>query len=193
MAGLPEGWRANDEAAARELVDQFLDRLVALARKRLSQRLASRVDPEDVVQSVFRTFFSGAKKGKWHIKDQNDLCKLLMRICVNKVLKQVEHHMAEKRDPRLEAEQGSRTTERLQQLLAHGPTPEAEVLFLDQLDALLRKLGPDDRRVVEMRMQGYSNEEIAAQLGTHDRKIRRIVERIRGLAERSGFAPERQG
>src|SRR6516165_11516048 len=106
-------WRAGDPEAARQLVDQYLDRLVAVARRRISQRLASRVDPEDIVQSVFRTFFCRAKQGKFQIKDQDDLCKLLMRITVHKVLKQVEHHTAGKRDPHMETEQGNRSLERM--------------------------------------------------------------------------------
>ena len=40
-----------------------------------------------------------------------------------------------------------------------------------------------------MRMQGFSNEEIAKELGIYDRKIRRIVERVRGLAEQEGITP----
>jgi RNA polymerase sigma-70 factor (ECF subfamily) len=189
MADPLDGLRANDQDAARQLVDRYLDRLVALARRRLSQRLASRVDPEDVVQSVFRTFFCRAKEGKFQIKDQDDLCKLLMRITVHKVLKQVEHHTAGKRDPRLETEQGNRTLERMSELLAHEPTPEAEVLFLDQLESLMAQLKPQERKILEMRMQGYNNEEIATELGIYDRKIRRVIERMRGLAEQAGLVP----
>ena len=189
-SALPDGWRAGDQDAARQLVDRYLDRLVALARRRLSQRLASRVDPEDVVQSVFRTFFCHAREGKFQIKDQDDLCKLLMRITVHKVLKQVEHHTAAKRDAYLEAEQGNRTLERMQELLAREPTPEAEVLFLDQLEHLLAQLRPKERKILEMRMQGYSNEDIMNELAIeHDRTIRRVMERVRGLAEQAGLKP----
>jgi len=189
VSDLLDGWRPDDPVAARQLVDRYLDRLVALARRRLSQRLASRVDPEDVVQSVFRTFFCRAREGKFQIKDQDDLCKLLMRITVHKVLKQVEHHTAGKRDPHLEIEQGSRTLERMQALLAKEPTPEAEVLFLDQLEHLLSKLQPKERKILEMRMQGYNNEEIAGELDVSERTIRRVVERMRGLAEQTGLRP----
>jgi RNA polymerase sigma-70 factor (ECF subfamily) len=190
MSALPDGWRAGDEDAARKLVDRYLDRLVALARRRLSQRLASRVDPEDVVQSVFRTFFCHAREGKFQIKDQDDLCKLLMRITVHKVLKQVEHHTAAKRDAHLETEQGNRTLERMHEVLSRDPTPEAEVLFLDQLEYLLGQLRPKERKILEMRMQGYSNDEIMKQLDIeHDRTIRRVMERVRGLAEQAGLKP----
>jgi RNA polymerase sigma-70 factor (ECF subfamily) len=190
MSSLPSGWRANDQDAARQLVDRYLDRLVALAKKRLSQKLAGRVDPEDIVQSVFRTFFYRAQQGKFEIKDQDDLCKLLMRITVHKVLKQVEHHTAGKRDAHLETAQGDRSVDRLHELLSREPTPEAEVLFLDQLEHLLNQLRPKERKILEMRMQGYSNEEIMKELSIdHDRTIRRVIERVRGLAEQAGLTP----
>ncbi|HXG11997.1 MAG TPA: sigma-70 family RNA polymerase sigma factor [Gemmataceae bacterium] len=197
MPKLPEGRAllellgAGDEEAARQVVDRYINRLVALARQRLSQRLASRVDPEDVVQSVFRTFFGRVKAGKFHIEDQDDLCKLLVRITVHKVLRQVEFHQAAKRDPHLEAEQGSRSQERLMELLDRDPSPEAAVAFLDQLEALFNTMTPRERQVLEMRLQGYSNDEIVAKLGlTNDRAIRRIFERIRSRAEQAGFSPK---
>jgi RNA polymerase sigma-70 factor (ECF subfamily) len=194
LSSRPEGSttmpkHADDEASAREVIDQYLHRLVELVRKRLSQRLAGRVDPEDVVQSVFRTYFAGKKEGKFDLKQREDVGKLLMKIALHKVLKQVEHHTAAKRDPRREAEQGNRTLERLQELRANGPAPEAEVVFIDTLEHWLRKLGPEARRVVELRMQGYTSQEIAAQLGTHDRKVRRIFERIREQAALTGLGP----
>jgi RNA polymerase sigma-70 factor (ECF subfamily) len=200
MAKLPEG-RAllqllgtGDEEAARQVVDRYLDRLVGLARQRLSQRLASRVDPEDVVQSVFRTFFGRVKAGRFHLEDQDDLCKLLMRITVHKVLRQVEYHTANKRNPNLETEQGNRSQERLTELLDREPSPEAAVAFIDHLESLLKKMRPQDRQILEMRMQGYSNEEIATKLDIkHDRTIRRVFERIRDQAEQVGLSPPEGG
>jgi RNA polymerase sigma factor (sigma-70 family) len=182
-------WRAGDPQAARQLVDQYLDRLLALAKRRISQRLASRVDPEDIVQSVFRTFFMRAKDGQFKLKDQDDLCKLLMRITVHKVLKQVEYHTAGKRDANLETEQGNRSTERMHELLAKEPTPEAQVEFIDQLEMLLSMYSPKERKILEMRMNGFSERDIAADLNVTDRTVRRLFERIRGQAEDAGFRP----
>jgi RNA polymerase sigma-70 factor (ECF subfamily) len=194
MAELPEPqflldlWRAGDEDAARQLFDRYVDRLVGLARRRISQRLASRVDPEDVVQSVFRTFFGRLKAGQFVIEDQDALTKLLVRITVHKTLRQVEYHQAAKRATKAETTQGSQSHERMQQLLDREPTPDEANAFLDQLEHFLNKLKPTERRVLELRMQGYSNEEIAEQLGTYDRKIRRVMERIRELAEQGGLS-----
>jgi RNA polymerase sigma-70 factor (ECF subfamily) len=180
-------WRAGNQDAARQLFDRYVDRLVALARRRIGSRLASRVDPEDVVQSVFRTVFGRLREGQFHIEEQDDLCKLLMRVTVHKVLRQVEYHGAAKRDAGLEAAQGEGPQERVLELLDREPPPETVVAFLDELEHFLTRLGPLERQVVELRLQGHSNEDVARQLGVVDRRVRRIVERVRGLAGQQEF------
>jgi DNA-binding CsgD family transcriptional regulator len=54
----------------------------------------------------------------------------------------------------------------------------------------LGRLRPQERQIVEMRVQGCSNDEIAAQLGIYDRKIRRVIEHVRALAEQEGLGEE---
>jgi RNA polymerase sigma factor (sigma-70 family) len=189
VRSLVELWRKGDQRAAEQLFTRYVDRLVPLARRRISQRLASRVDPEDVVQSVFRTFFGGLKEGRFDIQSQDDLCKLLMRITIHKTLRHIAFHKAAKRDPSQETIQSEEGQEQLIQLLGREPTPDDAVAFLDQLEHLLSRLGPQERQILEMRLQGYSNEDIAAKLGIYDRKIRRLFERVRGLAEQEGFTP----
>lgn len=176
-------WRAGDQKAAQALFDRYAERLMALARRRISQRLASRVDPEDVVQSVFRTFFVRAKEGQFQIEHADDLSKLLVRITVHKTLRQVEFHKAAKRDPGMETGQSDREHDRLKDVLDGEPTPQAQAAFLDQLEHFLGKLQPKEREILELRLQGLSNEDIAKKLGTYDRKIRRTLERVRGLAD----------
>ena len=156
-------WRQGDQNAARQIVDRYVDRLMTLARRRLSQRLASRVDPEDIVQSAFRSFFARAKEGRFVFAEQDDLCKLLVRITLHKTLRQVAFHKAAKRDPSAETEQGENHQASLLALLDGEPTPEAEVAFLDQLEHFFSQLRPQERQILEMRMQGYTNDEIAAE------------------------------
>ncbi len=149
----------------------------------LALRMNSRVDPEDVVQSVFRTFFSRMKNDQFEIHAEDDLFKLLVRITVHKTLRQIAHHKAAKRDPSQEMGQGSDANEMLMQAMAAEPTPETVVTFMDHLENFLGQLPEQDRQILEMRLQGYSTEEIAGKLGSYDRKIRRVLERIRTLAE----------
>jgi RNA polymerase sigma-70 factor (ECF subfamily) len=182
-------WRNGDEDAARQIVDRYIDRLLMVARRRISQRLASRVDAEDIVQSVFRTFFNRLKEGQFVFNDQDDLCKLLMRITLHKTLRRVAFHKAAKRDPAQETEQGEHHRERLLSILDEEPTPEAKVAFMDQLEHFLGQLRPEERLILEMRLQGFTNEEIAQKLGVYDRKIRRVIEHVRAIAEKEGLGP----
>jgi RNA polymerase sigma-70 factor (ECF subfamily) len=189
-AAPPNPWSTGDEDAARQLFDRYADQLVLLARKRISQRLASRIDAEDIVQSVFRTFFHRAKQGQFHLEEPDDVCKLLARITVHKTFRQIAFHRRAKRDASQETAQGDDSQDMLLKLLAGEPTPEEAAAFVDQLEHFFASLTPEQRRILELRMEGYSNVEIAEQLGITDRKIRRIMERVRALAEKEGLTPE---
>jgi RNA polymerase sigma-70 factor, ECF subfamily len=180
-------WRQGDQEAARQIVERYIDRLLLLARSRISQRLASRFDAEDIVQSVFRTFFMHVKEGQFVFAHQDDLCKLLVRITLHKTLRQVAFHKAAKRDPSQETDQGEHHREQLMALLDGEPSPEATAAFLDQLEHFFSQLLPQERQILEMRLQGFSNEEIAKKLDVYDRKIRRVIEHIRDIAEKEGL------
>ena len=181
--------RQGDEGAARAIVDRYSGQMLLLARRRISQRLASRIDAEDIVQSVFRTFFVRLKEGQFSFADQDDLCKLLMRITLHKTLRQVAYHKAAKRDPNMETPHGEHHHEQLMALFDEEPTQEATVAFLDQLEHFLAQLRPQEREILEMRLQGNSNEEIASKLGIYDRKIRRVIEHVRAIAQKEGLTP----
>lgn len=180
-------WRQGDQDAARQIVERYIDRLLLLARSRISQRLASRVDAEDIVQSVFRTFFLRVKDGQFAFADQDDLCKLLVRITLHKTLRQVAFHKAAKRDPSQETDQGDLHREQLLALLDTEPSPEATVAFLDQLEHFFSQLLPQERQILELRLQGFSNDEIAKKLNVYDRKIRRVIEHVRDIAAKEGL------
>jgi RNA polymerase sigma-70 factor (ECF subfamily) len=182
-------WRSGDQEAARQIFERYVSQLLGLASRRISQRLASRVDPEDIVQSVFRTFFHRAREGQFQIDDPDDLCKLLARITVHKTLRQIAFHKRAKRNACQETGQGDDDADHMISLLASEPTPEDTVALYDQMDHFLGQLGSEDRLILQMRMEGYTNVEIAEKLNITDRKIRRLLERIRGQAALEGLEP----
>src|SRR5262249_1915459 len=61
--------RAGDEDAARQVFQRFVHRLVGLARVRLGRDLRRRVDPEDVVQSAYKSFFLRYEEGRVEVRD----------------------------------------------------------------------------------------------------------------------------
>src|SRR5437764_13076621 len=96
-ADLMTRWRAGDEGAAATLFHRYAERLLALARGRLSGRLARHVDAEDVLQSAYRSFFSGARDGRFVLHRSGDLWRLLVAITLHKLQRQVERHTTAKR------------------------------------------------------------------------------------------------
>jgi RNA polymerase sigma-70 factor (ECF subfamily) len=175
--------RKGDEEAARKLFNAYAERLLSLARWRISQRMARRVDPEDIVQSVFRTFFTRVKSGHLTFEEQDDLSKLLVSITVRKTLRQIAFHRAAKRDPAMEVAQDDSSAQSLPDVESVEPSPEAEVVFVDLLEHFLARLEPRDRQILELRLQGYRTAEIAEKLNILDRTVRRTFEQIRAAAE----------
>lgn len=94
--------RQGDERAAEQLFAQYVGRLTALARARLSPRLSARTDPEDVVLSAYRSFFVAAREGQFTLARSGDLWRLLVAITLHKLYRQVRRHEAASRSaPRL--------------------------------------------------------------------------------------------
>src|SRR5262245_16859408 len=78
-------WSAGDQVAAGQLFDRYAARLTQIAGQHLSRKLAGREDGEDVVQSVFRTFFRRSTEGHFQIDSSAQLWRLLVKITLQKV------------------------------------------------------------------------------------------------------------
>lgn len=178
-------WRNGDQQAAAELFERHAQQLIALASSRLSARLAQRIDPEDVVQSAYRSFFVAARAGRYDLERGGDLWGLLVSITLHKLHHQVRHNNAGKRavarEQTLDAEAGPHGL--AASLLAQEPSPVAAVALADEVEQLLRGLEPIDRRIFELRLQGYNLEEIAAESARSERTVCRVLDRIKQQLE----------
>jgi tRNA A-37 threonylcarbamoyl transferase component Bud32/DNA-directed RNA polymerase specialized sigma24 family protein len=173
--------RRHDEAAAEELFRRYAGRLTALARSRLSQALAARVDAEDVVQSAYRSFFLLARDGEVLLRESGDLWRLLVRITLRKVYRSARRHSA---DCRSVGREHPRPDEMEAAALSREPTPAEAAALADELRGVLAPLGAAQRRMVEMRLQGHEVEVIAAQVRRSARTVRRILAAFAGELER---------
>jgi RNA polymerase sigma factor (sigma-70 family) len=64
-------------------------------------------------------------------------------------------------------------------IFARGPSPAEAVALVDELEQVMRRLEPLERRILEMRLQGFSLEEIATDTQRCPRTVRRTLARIR--------------
>jgi RNA polymerase sigma-70 factor (ECF subfamily) len=174
-------WREGDQQAATELFARYSERLIALARSRLSAKLAQRVDPEDVVQSVCRIFFTEARDGRYDLQRGGDLWHLLAAITLHKLQSLVHYHTAQKRAPQREC--GFATEDSLVRIqptaFAANPTPLEAATFVDEVESILRRLDSRHRPIVVLRLSGKSIEEIAAELKYSERTVRRVLDHLK--------------
>jgi len=82
----------GDPQVTAEFWELYGDRLVRVAERHLGARLQRREGPDDVVQSVCRTFWRRAQKGMFELADSDSLWRLLCAITVTKVRQKARFH-----------------------------------------------------------------------------------------------------
>jgi RNA polymerase sigma-70 factor, ECF subfamily len=181
-----ERWRNGDAQAAERLFTRYARRLTGLAEQHLSCKLAGRLDGEDVVQSVFRTFFRRSAAGEFRIDSSAQLWRLLVKITLLKAQAKGRHHTADKRNVTAEVP-GSDAW--LAQALASDPGPAEAAALVDQIEALLHGLPALYGSVLDLRLQGHDVPAIAAQLGYSTRTIQRALNLLQHRLTRSADDP----
>jgi RNA polymerase sigma-70 factor (ECF subfamily) len=168
--------RGGQPDAATELYLRYADRLLALAAGQCAPDLAPRVDPEDIVQSVFRTFFRRVARGQYDVPEGEELWKLFLVIALHKIRSTASFHRAAKRDVRV-------TTTGLPEALAGhqlvAPDETARTTLCLVIDELLDGLPSSMRAIVELRIEGHEVEEIACRTQRSRRSVERALQEFR--------------
>jgi len=175
--------QAGDQAAAQPLWERYFRRLVGLARARLQGSPRRAADEEDVALSAFASFCRGAEQGRFpQLGDRDDLWRLLVVITARKACHLLRHERRQKRGgPRPVVEEAD-----LEQVVGQEPTPEFAAQVADECRRLLNRLDNAGLRSLALRkMEGYTNEEIAAQLDCAPRTVERKLQLIRAIWEES--------
>jgi DNA-directed RNA polymerase specialized sigma24 family protein len=172
--------RQNDPQAAAELWQRFFPRLTAVARRRLGSRPRRATDEEDAALSAFADFDRAVKAGRFpDLRDRNGLWALLLTFTVRKVQKHVDRERCRGGDRLRGADALCGDDGR--EPVAETGAPDEEATFQDSLDWLLSALSGEEPRLIALRkLEGHTNEEIAALLGcscaTIERRLRLIRE-----------------
>ena len=177
-------FRAGEEDAATKLYKRYAERLHRLAQRNTALDLSRRFDAEDVVQSVFRTFFRRVRTGLYDLPAGDELWRLLLVISLNKIRTLAIHHRAQKRSV-------ASTVAPDSGLLAQLADVNADNLALTSLkmviDEVLCDLPAAQRRMIVRRIDGCQVEEIAAETGRSKRTVERVLQdfrqRLRGIID----------
>ena len=171
---LLDRFRSGDEDAALQLYYRYADRLLRLASKNTPAELAPRFDPEDIVQSVFRTFFRRAAKGQYEAPEGDELWKLLLVMALNKVRARGTYHRAGKRDIR-KTQQLLQGTEQLDEKNAE----EAKSILCLSVEEMIQKQPASHRGIIRLRIDGLEVQAIADRENRSKRTVERILQSFR--------------
>ncbi len=183
--------KAGEREAAQELWQRYFRRLVGLARKRLEGHSRRVADEEDVALSAFDSFCRAAENGRFpQLDDRDDLWQMLVVITVRKAFDLVEHDRAAKRgggkvlgESALRNLIGSESELRnIERIVGHEPSPEFAAQLTERMEHLFSLLRDRDlERIAQMKLEGWTNAEIAAELACVPRTVERRLRLIREI------------
>ena len=164
--------RQGNDDAATALYQRYAARLRGLADRKMSHGVSRMFEPDDIVQSAFRSLFRGVSAGMYEAPEGSSLWSLLAVIAIHKVQRKATRDKSVLATSFPDCSSGD----------SEGLDFEGH-LSPEQFECSLREaiegLKPAEREVVELRVQGFSVEEISDRLQRSCRTVERTLQRIR--------------
>lgn len=174
--------REGDSRAEDELFHRYVDRLTTLARSHLDPTTKRKVDEDDIVQSVYRSFFLRARQGAFDLLNWESLWGLLTTITLRKCRRQREFHRAARRNVKLESPRDYAGID--PETFARSPSPDEAAILAETLSQLMSAMDQCQRKILTLGLQGLGEEEISEVVGRSQRTVRRTLSNVRSNLER---------
>lgn len=175
---------AGDNDSFGDLFDRYAGRLAGLVRKRLGWKLARKIDPDDVVQSVFKSFVGLQRRQDVVCENAQALWGLLALMAKRKCGHKIAHFTAACRDVRAEesvlsaAPAGDADVRRFVEAISREPDPQEAAAVFETIRRLLEGLDDRDRTIVRRSLEGLSVEEISQEVQRSERTVQRVLKRL---------------
>ena len=181
--------QAGDEVAAAKIYQRYARLLIGMARGHLDTLIRQKVDAEDVVQSVYRSFFHRFGLGEYELENWQSLWGLLISITLRKCGRQIEYFHAQKRDVRRENTYAINSKDSMVQwqAIAREPTSEEAAILTETMEQMLSLFEPRQRDIISLSLQGYTQQEISEQIGCSERTIQRLLNTARQKMKTEGL------
>lgn len=191
--------RQGEESAARNLWKHFFLRLHELARHKLRLTTRRVYDEEDAAQSAFNSVCAGIIAGRFpDLQDRDSLWRLMLAITARKVAHQHRHDLQQRRDVGRNCSDfifvdsaDDAAPAGIDNIPSREPSPEFAAEFVETCAVLFRSLDdPALQQVVTLRLEGYTDAEVAGRLQCSRRTVQRRLEVIRRHWSRLELASE---
>jgi RNA polymerase sigma factor (sigma-70 family) len=181
--------KEGDRRAMQHLWERYFERLVTLARDKLQGLPRHVVDEEDVALSALKSFCRAVEQKRFpKLEDSGDLWQILVLLTRNKAADLHKYHRRARRDFRKVQPLLPLTADPpdvpggvfIDLIRDEEPDPQFAAEAAEQYQRMLGLL-PDEqlRQIAVGKMEGYTNEELAEQLGCATVTIERRLNRIR--------------
>ena len=140
----------------------------------MGSELGRRVDADDVVQSVFRTFFRRSRKGGYEVPEGEELWKLFLVISLNKIRSTAAYHRSAKRNVRNTSALGERDV-----AASASEEQEGYDTLKMVIDELLAELPVTQREIIALRIDGHEVNDIAERSKRAKRTVERVLQNFR--------------
>lgn len=176
--------KTGDSAAAERIWRHYFDRLVRAVRRRLLGQDRAVSDEEDVVLSVFDSFYKAAEQGRFpDLADRDDLWHLLLRLAARKVVDKRRHDGRQRRGGGIEKQSIHASVDHDEpriEVEGDEPTPEMVLMMQEAVERFFSHLGVGELRdLAGAKLEGHTNAELAARFGCSERTIERRLHLIR--------------
>ena len=186
--------KSGDSIATAQVFHLYAQRLIKLAHSRLNTQIRQKVDPEDVVQSVFRSFFRRQQE-EFTVRDEHHLWNLLALITACKCKNIKIYWSRQIRDIGREVHLDFTLDDSFSRWETLSSEPDSyEADCLNQLiEELILSLPKLEQRIVTLAFEGKSTQDISKAVGRAGRTVRRVLQHFRqklinGTREHSGLA-----
>ena len=174
---LLQGIKEGSEEAARQFLALYGQYIRHVVRRHMIQKLRAKFDSEDFLQDVCVSFFSHPPSPE-QFSDPAALLGFLGKITRNKVTDAARQRLAQRCDVNRENSLDGSAQFAVENLRAADPSP-SEAATADESWEALDRGHPNQRKLLHMLRNGYTQEEVARVLGLSVRQIQRLVQKLR--------------
>ena len=175
--------KLGDSLAANQIWHHYFDRLVRTVRGRLFGQNRAVSDEEDIVLSVFDSFYDAVQNQRFpDLTDRDDLWRLLLRMSARKVIDKRRHDQRQRRggDVQIHSFTNDKDDSVITEAIGDEPSPEMVVMMQESVEQFFSHLGVGQLRDLAVaKLEGYSNAEIAERFVCSERTIERRLHLIR--------------
>jgi RNA polymerase sigma factor (sigma-70 family) len=170
--------KAGSVDAIWELVERYAGHIQAVVRRYMSRTLRPLFDSHDFMQDLFVSVI--------RIHDRLDeldtpqrLIAVLGAMARNKVIDEVrKRNYTERHGIEDQVHLSTLPVETMEECVSDDPTASQVAVARERWDRMLAGESARDQRILTLRLEGRSMEEIGEQLAVNEKTVRRVLERL---------------